>query len=508
MKPIPLLVELCAGTAALSLRLHEEGARPPVSRMGAKTGYADIILERMGLVPGQTADAYLWCEPDPGVRLLLLAYTDATLARAAADVIRGWAKEDPRALWERLKAEGPVRAPEPREVARFVWHQGRVLHGTGFKASKAATVKRKTGRNLDQATREKIGSYIKQCRIEAGLTRRQVDAALGVRTACSWWEGRPKGVYPPKWPRYQQLKKLIGMDDRFDEQIKNISTIQVPIQNPGTWEVNVPGCADFSDRLDALPELPARIMPDASEVDPRELARWARILTSNRLVNPDPVTWTNTGDGGYRFGGEFADPVERLAEGWDLPELPAKVSPGAEAVDPREVARWVTLDSGNRLAPLFWSEKHKEYRTSGRYPGDERAVCFTDLWSTPSAEIVARLDDLPELPATVLAEAVEPPRLPEGSWVYIDPPYQGTTGYAHDLPREEVVRLARLWREAGAHVCISEAEPIPDLVAEGWHVVEITGDRKGQKRTFSKQKREFLTMSREPRGQLGFWGLS
>jgi len=38
--------------------------------------------------------------------------------------------------------------------------------------------------------------------------------------------------------------------------------------------------------------------------------------------------------------------------------------------------------------------------------------------------------------------------------------------------------------------------------------VEITGDRKGQKRTFSKQKREFLTMSREPRGQLGFWGLS
>ena len=132
-------------------------------------------------------------------------------------------------------------------------------------------------------------------------------------------------------------------------------------------------------------------------------------------------------------------------------------------------------------------------------------------WSgrgAPRETIGARLDDLPELPATVLVEAVEPPRLPEGSWVYIDPPYQGTTGYAHDLPREEVVRLARLWREAGAHVCISEAEPIPDLVAEGWHVVEITGDRKGQKRTFSKQKREFLTMSREPRGQLGFWGLS
>lgn len=427
MKPIPLLVELCAGTAALSLRLHEEGARPPVSRMGAKTGYADIILERMGLVPGQTADAYLWCEPDPGVRLLLLAYTSATLARAAADVIRGWSEEDPRALWERLKAEGPVRAPEPREVARRLF-----LAQRAYRRGHP-----ETGPNPAE--------------FEATEWRAS-DGTVGVR--------------PP------------------------------------------PSCRKDAARLDALPELPARLMPDASEVDPRELARWARILTSNRLVNPDPVTWTNTGDGGYRFGGEFADPVERLAEGWDLPELPAKVSPGAEAVDPREVARWVTLDSGNRLAPLFWSKRHNEYRTSGRYPGDERAVCFTDLWSTPSAEIVARLDDLPELPATVLVEAVEPPRLPEGSWVYIDPPYQGTTGYAHDLPREEVVRLARLWREAGAHVCISEAEPIPDLVAEGWHVVEITGDRKGQKRTFSKQKREFLTMSREPRGQLGFWGLS
>ena len=405
MRPIPLLVELCAGTAALSLRLHEEGARPPVSRMGAKTGYADIILERMGLVPGQTADAYLWCEPDPGVRLLLLAYTDATLARAAADVIRGWAEEDPRALWERLKAEGPVRAPEPREVARWS-----IVTGN--------SVQKRPGVDPD-------------------------------------WFTRPTG----------EGQKSAGA---------------------------------YAADLDALPELPARLMPDASEVDPRELARWARILTSNRLVNPDPVTWTNTGDGGYRFGGEFADPVERLAEGWDLPELPAKVSPGAEAVDPREVARWTTIQGWGSTG--YWCGPDRGGAIKGHPEGWTGSITLDGM--------TGRLDALPELPATVLVEAVEPPRLPEGSWVYIDPPYQNTTGYAHDLPREEVVRLARLWREAGAHVCISEAEPIPDLVDEGWHVVEITGDRKGQKRTFSKQKREFLTMSREPRGQLGFWGLS
>ena len=120
MRP-PLFVELCAGTAALSLRLAHPRARPPVSRMGAKTGYADVILRCMGLRPGQGADRYLWCEPDAGVRLLLHAYRDRELATAAADIIRGWADEEPRALWERLRAEGPAVCPpvDAREVARW-----------------------------------------------------------------------------------------------------------------------------------------------------------------------------------------------------------------------------------------------------------------------------------------------------------------------------------------------------------------------------------------------------
>ena len=58
MSACPLFVELCAGTAALSLRLHAgRNARPPVSRMGAKTGYADVILRVLGLrVTGRKAE--------------------------------------------------------------------------------------------------------------------------------------------------------------------------------------------------------------------------------------------------------------------------------------------------------------------------------------------------------------------------------------------------------------------------------------------------------------------
>ena len=272
---IPLLVELCAGTAALSLRLEQAKVRPPVSRMGAKTGYADIILALAGLQPGGRAERYLWCEPDAGVRLLLHAYTDRALAMAAADIIRSWKDEEPRALWERLRAEGPAVCPpvEPREVARWV---------------------------LDS----------------------------------HWSRSSSGGSY----------------------------------QGPG-----------------------ARKTPNPN--DPNNAVQGER--------------------------GPLADRTEHT------PLVPATIA-----------------------------------------------------------------DDARTVPT--------PPRLPAGTVAYIDPPYKGTTGYAHAFPRSEWLPVVRRWAAAGARCMVSEAEPIPELVADGWHAVEITAMRRGQKRTFSKQKREFVTMNFEP----------
>lgn len=271
MPTVPLFVELCAGTAALSLALHGgRHARPPVSRMGSKAGYASTILAVLGLRPGEGAARYLWCEPDAGCRLMLTAYTDAALRREAAAIIRSWADEEARALWTRLRDEGPVRCPpvDPREVARWAWIAQRSL-----------------------------------------------------------FNGSAKG---PCW------------------------------------------------------------------------------------VPANPV-----GGGHSRY---------------------AATSP----------------------APAF--------------------------------------DALPDLPAVITDDArpLEPADLPPGTIAYIDPSYVGTTGYADDLPRAAVVAIARRWAAAGAWVVISEAEPIAELVADGWHAVEITAGRVGQKRTFSKQQREWLTMSRAP----------
>jgi hypothetical protein len=327
MSECPLFIELCAGTAAMSLRLHRARAKPPVSRLGSKQGYADVLLGLMGLAPGQgTRDGtrYLWCEPDPGVRLLLEAYRDAGLARAAADIIRGWAGEDPRALWERLRAEGPPRGLPADLCLRWLSY----------------------GQDPDRGFRATAG---------------------------------------------------------------------------GTWPDRPPEVGSVAERTEGLPTLPAEVHPDARAVEPREVARWMFGLCASWRPSTPFNGYLHPEDGG-RYGSARLDVAERT-EG--LPCLPAAIAPDARIIDPG-------------------------------------------------------------------------PCLPAGTWAFIDPPYQGTTGYGHDLPRSEVVALACRWAEAGAGVMVTEAEAIPELVAEGWHAVEYDHGRVGQRRTFSKQQREVATMNRAP----------
>ena len=397
---IPLLVELCAGTAALSLRLERSKARPPVSRMGAKTGYADAILSRMGLHPGQGADHYLLCEPDPGCRLLLEAYRDRALALAAAEHIRGWKDEEPRALWERLRSEGPAKcAVDPREVARWVWCGGHAY--------------------------------------------RKGDLSSG----------------------YQGTEHAKGKDRHI-------------------WRSQYAALA-------SLPTLPATITDDARTVDPREVARELLLIRWSFSQRGPARGYGGPGtDPGHMAGRDEALGCDRSATRLTtLPTLPATITDDARTVDPREVARWALMGA--------WSYRQGIPDSGPAVPGE----CH----QTERPGIATRLDSLPVLDATLTDDArtVDPPQLPAGSWVYIDPPYVGTTGYGHALGRDEVVALARRWREAGAHVAVSEAEPIAELVADGWHAHELSRERVGQKRTFSKQQREVLTISRAPRGQLG-----
>ncbi len=93
------------------------------------------------------------------------------------------------------------------------------------------------------------------------------------------------------------------------------------------------------------------------------------------------------------------------------------------------------------------------------------------------------------------AETIEPPDDCDGVYMFCDPPYANCTGYAADMPRETVLATAQRWSDAGAVVCVSEAEP---LELDGWHHLDITSTRQGQRRTFSRQQCEWLTMNRPP----------
>jgi hypothetical protein len=116
----------------VSLRLHGGAyCRPPISRTGNKAGYAEVILAALGLRSGQGADAYVWAEADPDVRALLRAYPDAAMLRRIADIIRGWKDEEPRALWERLRAERKARGAVLEDASLAGWIVGGTLWGAG-----------------------------------------------------------------------------------------------------------------------------------------------------------------------------------------------------------------------------------------------------------------------------------------------------------------------------------------------------------------------------------------
>ncbi|NBV62586.1 MAG: hypothetical protein EBR73_16275, partial [Rhodobacteraceae bacterium] len=141
-----------------------------------------------------------------------------------------------------------------------------------------------------------------------------------------------------------------------------------------------------------------------------------------------------------------------------------------------------------------------------------------DTWRPTTPDVSAtRVAATPTFPPLAVwqgsADALDLPADLSGWTVYLDPPYLGDgsrkiTGYPHGTcSRETVVRLAREWSERGATVAISECVGLAGDLGAGWHEVEITHGRKGQKRTFSVQNEEILTMNRPPqhaphRGQL------
>ena len=366
-----LFCELPAGLAAVSLRL-QGGAhcRPPISRMGNKAGYSKVILGVLGLHSGQGAGAYWWAEADQDVAALLRIYPDPEALLEVARIIRGWAGEEPRALWERLRAERRERGSrsDPGGVAGWI-----------------------------------------------------------VTGAWNYVQGDDRG--PHRWA-------FVGPAGNKRGDAEQLS--------------------DHAARL----------------------AEYAMIAASNRLICVSGDDLMNTGDGGTRFGGEFATAPEAVAEGME------------------RVAGWLvggawSYVQGDDRGPHRWAF----VGPAGNHRGD--AEQLSDRAANLSARGWPPVRVSPSIPtAAEVSAAIGTPGDLEGCIVYSDPPYINTTGYGHDLSRAAVVEMALDCAAMGATVAISEQTPIAEL--DGWESVEISDGRVGQKRTFSAQKREYLTMNRTP----------
>jgi len=123
-----LWVELCAGSAAVTLRLiGGAGARPPVAYIGSKRAYARAILNVMGLHSGDGADGVVLVEAGPWAKVWA-ALAQPAVCSDVVRILRSWSDEDPKALWDRLKV-APVPVDPAGYTAAWTFLQARNFSG-------------------------------------------------------------------------------------------------------------------------------------------------------------------------------------------------------------------------------------------------------------------------------------------------------------------------------------------------------------------------------------------
>ena len=79
----------------------------------------------------------------------------------------------------------------------------------------------KTKISVERATvdKEAIAEYLRKYRMALGLSKAQVNAALGTVAMYSWFEGRLAGIEVPTVEKWAKLKDILHLGDDFDDAI-------------------------------------------------------------------------------------------------------------------------------------------------------------------------------------------------------------------------------------------------------------------------------------------------
>lgn len=281
--------------------------------------------------------------------------------------------------------------------------------------------------------------------------------------------------------------------------------------DPDVWANRIRPSLDITEeaaeRLATGPGWPP-VAVTSSAPSVEEVAEWLALATRSWKADsrhgfkaPQQANPTPGHHGGANYApGAPSRAVDALAAQHERPDSAGPWPPTcitSRAPTAEEVAGWAILGQ--------WA-----YRRGMPDSGFNEGVATGEAWNAGAEETGRRFGALAEV-STRPAEPTPGVDL-EGCIIYADPPYLGTTPYAHTMDRAEVVRLALSYAAAGALVVVSEAVPIPELTALGWDAVDIAGERRGQRRTFSADggKNEWLTMSKppvnRPAQQVGMFG--
>ena len=234
---------------------------------------------------------------------------------------------------------------------------------------------------------------------------------------------------------------------------------------------------DGRDPSDLWRELAAAWRPD----DPQERAA-AYLWLQGRSASCTPVWWAEDGP-------------ERLV----MSDKPGKRPQAAQESHPGPC--------GDAVERAARAPKEKGRRSAGSGIMRPSTVAARILCASAALRGAEVRVERRHLAAADVAAWLGTPGDMAGVVVYLDPPYVGATRYGATCPRADVVALAVEHAALGARVLVSEAEALPELLALGWHALDLRAV------TGRPGKPEWLTCSEPPDrlawpAQLGLWAVA
>ena len=437
----PVFVSGFLGAGADYLCLLDPKLTPPVSWMGGKRRQAPDILALLELRPGHPIPAML-CDASWWGWVWPAILDEETGPRIAAS-LRGWRTEDPRELWFRLRDMGPITDDLAGAAAQLLWLQAR--------------------------------------------------AASGVPV---WWESNGELLAAPGDGRDRQLaadRGLVSMDGHGRGPYPAWQSTGIPAA-PKVDEAGQPSNTTRGAN------------GKGSHGGPGRLSQWAstKVDEAGQRSATEPKLLVSDGRGDPRESGQRTTRQEQLIQrsrgdgpayvaslaGENADRLVATTRGGQEPGKPFDAGHKGKKGSGGIIDPGTIANRLDEIRirlvkASGGLaaPGKQDGWCKAKGWRVlQPGDIANRLDGIrahvrgsvtiAHEDALTMAE-LWAPMLGARARVYLDPPYQGKTGYPATCSREKVLAIARLWARHGAWVVLSEAVPLADELGDGWVSVQL-----------------------------------